>query len=104
MTNGFPLETWNLKPGIACEMKFDGSGKTPDLPWVSTTGVSYDGKTIRGVLYRYDRSQIRIVCACRGRHMSDSEFVHHAATGDYPEKNITVKPYVLGSEAASAQG
>ncbi|GLJ04992.1 hypothetical protein SUGI_0008710 [Cryptomeria japonica] len=106
MTNSPLQEVWNLKPGIACGMSFGGSGTTPDLPWVSTTGVGPNGRTICGVMYKYDANQVGIVCACHGRHMLPGEFVLHAGKTDAssPEKNIVVSPYISGSEAASAKG
>ncbi|KAI3724842.1 hypothetical protein L1987_64609 [Smallanthus sonchifolius] len=76
---GFPLEHPAIRPGIAAELKFGGSGSSPNLPWVSTTGPGPNGKTISGVTYRYSGTQIRIVCACHGSHMSPEEFVQHAS-------------------------
>lgn len=99
-------EVRNLKPGIACGMRFGGSGTTPDLPWVSTTGVGPNGRTISGVMYKYDVDQVGIVCACHGRHMLPGEFVLHAGLTEAlsTEKNIVVSPYIIGNEAASAKG
>ncbi|KAI3671026.1 hypothetical protein L1987_87672 [Smallanthus sonchifolius] len=76
---GFPLEHPAIRPGIAAELKFGGSGSSPNLPWVSTTCPGPNGKTISGVTYRYSGTQIRIVCACHGSHMSPEEFVQHAS-------------------------
>ncbi|KAH9306036.1 hypothetical protein KI387_010440 [Taxus chinensis] len=104
MKNAFPQELLNLRPDIACGMRFGRSGKTPDLPWVSKTRAGPNQRTICGVPYRYDASQLRIVCACHDRHMSRNEFVLHVniAEASNPEKNIMANPYVLGSEATSA--
>ncbi|XP_020528662.1 ninja-family protein Os05g0558800 isoform X2 [Amborella trichopoda] len=74
----FSLEGSGIRPGIAPSVKFGGSGSFPDLPWVSATGSN--GKTISGVTYKYDRNQIKIVCACHSYHMSPDEFLHHANT------------------------
>ncbi|KAI4377761.1 hypothetical protein MLD38_015339 [Melastoma candidum] len=68
-----------IKPGMAADVKFGGSGSVPNLPWVSTTGPGPNGKTISGVPYRYSVDQIRIVCACHGSHLSPEEFVRHAS-------------------------
>ncbi|XP_024959978.1 ninja-family protein mc410 isoform X5 [Cynara cardunculus var. scolymus] len=76
---GLPSEYPAIRPGIAAELKFGGSGSSPNLPWVSTTGPGPNGKTISGVTYRYSGTQIRIVCACHGSHMSPEEFVQHAS-------------------------
>ena len=65
-TEGVPPEYPAIRPGIAAELKFGGSGSSPNLPWVSTTGPGPNGKTISGVTYRYGVTQIRIVCACHG--------------------------------------
>ncbi|KAL0345201.1 UNVERIFIED_CONTAM: Ninja-family protein [Sesamum radiatum] len=74
-----------IRPGIAADLKFGGCGSYPNLPWVSTTGPGPNGKTISGVTYRYSPTQIRIVCACHGSHMSPEEFVRHAG-----EENSTL--------------
>ncbi|KAG8367378.1 hypothetical protein BUALT_Bualt16G0065800 [Buddleja alternifolia] len=79
-----PCEFPAIRPGIAAELKFGGCGTYPNLPWVSTTGSGPNGRTISGVTYRYSPTQIRIVCACHGSHMSPEEFVHHAT-----EENTT---------------
>ncbi|XVF19096.1 hypothetical protein REPUB_Repub11eG0080700 [Reevesia pubescens] len=68
-----------IKPGIAADLKFGGSGSYPNLPWVSTTGTGPHGRTISGVTYRFSANQIKIVCACHGTHMSPEEFVRHAS-------------------------
>ncbi|CAA7050092.1 unnamed protein product [Microthlaspi erraticum] len=85
-----------IKPGMAADVKFGGSGARPNLPWVSTTGSGPHGRTISGVTYRYNANQIKIVCACHGSHMSPEEFVRHASE-EYvsPESSI-------GMTAASA--
>lgn len=92
MADGVAKELANLRPGIPSGLKFGGTGSSPDLPWVSTT---VNGKTVCGVLYRFSRSQVNIVCACHGKHMSPSEFVQHAGgvEGSNPEKNIVVNPF-----------
>ncbi|XP_039113757.1 protein NINJA homolog 1-like [Dioscorea cayenensis subsp. rotundata] len=75
---GFAQEGSAIRPGIAPNVKFGGSGSYPDLPWVSTTGSGPNGKTISGVTYKYNKDQIKIVCACHGTHMTPEEFVQHA--------------------------
>ncbi|KAD6455131.1 hypothetical protein R6Q59_016419 [Mikania micrantha] len=102
---GFPPEHPAIRPGIAAEVKFGGSGSSPNLPWVSTTGPGPNGKTISGVTYRYSGTQIRIVCACHGSHMSPEEFVQHASE---EQPNLNGGPAGLPSfsnsnPAASAQ-
>ncbi|GMH03323.1 hypothetical protein Nepgr_005162 [Nepenthes gracilis] len=77
--NSFPSDYPAIRPGIAANIKFGGSGSFPDLPWVSTTGPVPYGRTISGVTYKYSSSQIRIVCACHGSHMTPEEFIQHAA-------------------------
>ncbi|VFQ67615.1 unnamed protein product [Cuscuta campestris] len=76
--NGLPRDFTAIRPGLAADVKFGGCGSYPNLPWVSTTGLGPNGKTISGVTYRYSPTQIKIVCACHGSHMSPEEFVRHA--------------------------
>ncbi|KNA10142.1 hypothetical protein SOVF_147170 [Spinacia oleracea] len=76
--NSFPSEYPAIRPGIATEMNFGGSGSFPNLPWVSTTSPGPNGRTISGVTYKYNATQIKIVCACHGIHMSPEEFIRHA--------------------------
>ncbi|CAN0900085.1 Ninja-family protein mc410 [Linum grandiflorum] len=83
--DGFSLDFSAIKPGISPDVKLGGCGSYPNLPWVSTTAPGPNGRTISGVTYRYSPSQIRIVCACHGSHMSPEEFILHAtdaATGE----------------------
>lgn len=75
----FAIDFSAIKPGIAADVKFGGSGSYPNLPWVSTTGSGPNGRTISGVTYRFNANQIRIVCACHGTHMSPEEFIQHAS-------------------------
>ena len=67
----------NLQRGMVPGLKFGGTGTAPDLPWVHTTAPN--GRTIGGVLYRFGPSQLKIVCACHGKHMSPVEFTQHAS-------------------------
>uniref|UniRef100_A0A6V7QTZ5 Ninja-family protein n=1 Tax=Ananas comosus var. bracteatus TaxID=296719 RepID=A0A6V7QTZ5_ANACO len=98
-----------IKPGIAANLKFGGSGSRPDLPWVSTTGPGPNGKTISGVTYKYNENQVKIVCACHATHMSPEEFVKHASTDgpnqeDNNNNNMNAASFPAGHHpAASAQ-
>lgn len=76
-TDGLPSEFPPIRLGLAADLKFGGCGSSPDLPWVSTTGPN--GKTISGVTYWFSPTQIKIVCACHGLHLSPDEFVLHAS-------------------------
>ncbi|KAJ9551126.1 hypothetical protein OSB04_015171 [Centaurea solstitialis] len=104
---GLPSEYPAIRPGIAAELKFGGSGSSPNLPWVSTTGPGPNGKTISGVTYRYSGTQIRIVCACHGSHMSPEEFVQHATEEQTPNPNggngSGLPSFPNSNPAASAQ-
>ncbi|XP_058114524.1 ninja-family protein mc410 [Magnolia sinica] len=92
-----------IRPGIAADLKFGGSGSYPDLPWVSTTAPGPNGKTISGVTYRYGQNQIRILCACHGSHMSPEEFVQHASSeAPNQENNAGLASFPGGNPAASA--
>uniref|UniRef100_A0A0C9RJ18 TSA: Wollemia nobilis Ref_Wollemi_Transcript_15145_2014 transcribed RNA sequence n=1 Tax=Wollemia nobilis TaxID=56998 RepID=A0A0C9RJ18_9CONI len=105
MADGLSQEVWNIRPGIAPGLKFGGTGNLPDLPWVSTTGRGPNGKTISGVMYRYNRTQVRIVCACHGRHMAPNEFVQHANDADVSnaDNNVVGNSFPNGNQATSAQ-
>ncbi|KAI3910855.1 hypothetical protein MKW98_022542 [Papaver atlanticum] len=94
-----------IKSGMAPGLKFGGCGSYPDLPWVSTTGPSPNGRTISGVTYKYDKNQMRIVCACHGTHMSPEEFVLHASSSDKPnpDNNAGLASFPNNSPAASAK-
>ncbi|KAG2238129.1 hypothetical protein Bca52824_092649 [Brassica carinata] len=96
ISTAFSFDFSAIKPGMAADVKFGGSGARPNLPWVSTTGSGPHGRTISGVTYRYNANQIKIVCACHGSHMSPEEFVRHASE-EYvsPESSV-------GMSAASA--
>ncbi|KAJ7569186.1 hypothetical protein O6H91_01G065100 [Diphasiastrum complanatum] len=71
-------EPYNLRLGLASEQMFGGTGSSPDLPWVSTSGEGENGKPVIGVVYRRHQGPLQIVCACHGKHMSPGEFVQHA--------------------------
>ncbi|KAL3532504.1 hypothetical protein ACH5RR_006025 [Cinchona calisaya] len=96
----FPSEYPTIKPGIAADLKFGGCGSYPNLPWVSTTAPGPNGRTISGVTYRYSPTQIRIVCACHGLHMSPEEFVRHA--GEEPTNQDTSTGILPNSNPATS--
>ncbi|KAL5230372.1 hypothetical protein ABZP36_029148 [Zizania latifolia] len=102
---GLSLMGSAIRPGIAPNVKFGGSGSYPDLPWVSTTGTGPNGRTISGVTYKFGRNEVKIVCACHGTHMTPEEFIQHAASADAPgqENSTTLPAFPVGNEAASAQ-
>ncbi|CAN6350228.1 unnamed protein product [Urochloa humidicola] len=99
-----PLMGSAIRPGIAPNVKFGGSGSYPDLPWVSATGTGPNGKTISGVTYKFGRNEVKIVCACHGTHMSPEEFMRHASA-DAPaqENSETLPAFPVGNQAASAE-
>lgn len=78
-------------------------GSMAELPWVSTTGVGPNGKTINGVMYISNTRQARIVCSCHGKHMSPAEFVQHSGSTDLsnPERNILVNPFPFLNQLGS---
>lgn len=99
-----PSEFPTIRPGLAADLKFGGSGSYPNLPWVSTTGPGPNGRTISGVTYRYNPTQIRIVCACHGSHMSPEEFVRHASEEQTSQEgDAAVSSFPSSNPAASAQ-
>ncbi|CAM8923495.1 unnamed protein product [Rhodiola kirilowii] len=93
-----------IKPGIAADIKFGGSGSCPNLPWVSTTGPGPNGRTISGVTYRFSLTKIKIVCACHGSHLTPEEFVRHASD-EFANQNLSscFGPFPNNNPAASAQ-
>lgn len=101
--DGLPSEFPAIKPGLAADVKFGGCGSYPNLPWVSTTGSGPNGKTISGVTYRFSATQIKIVCACHGSHMSPEEFVRHASEETTQDVGSGVTSFPNSNSAASAQ-
>ncbi|PWA77251.1 ninja-family protein [Artemisia annua] len=100
---GVPPKYPAIRPGIAAELRFGGSGSSPNPPWVSTTGSGPNGKTIS--CDRYSGSQMRIVCACHGSHLSPEEFVQHASE-EQPNQNSGssgLPSFPNSNPAASAQ-
>lgn len=103
-TEGLSLDFSAIKPGIASDLKFGGSGSYPNLPWVSTTGTGPHGRTISGVTYRFSANQIKIVCACHGTHMSPEEFIRHASEEcTNPDNNNGLAIFSSTNPATSAQ-
>ncbi|XP_039037214.1 ninja-family protein mc410-like isoform X2 [Hibiscus syriacus] len=101
---GLTLDFSAIKPGIAADLKFGGSGSYPNLPWVSTTGTGPHGRSISGVTYRFSANQIKIVCACHGAHMSSEEFVRHASEEcTNPDNNNGLTTFPVTNHAASSQ-
>ncbi|XP_042042293.1 ninja-family protein mc410-like [Salvia splendens] len=99
-----PSEFPAIRPGITADLKFGGCGSYPNLPWVSTNGSGPNGRTISGVTYKYSPTQIKIVCACHGSHMSPDEFIQHANEENNSADAGTGLPSLSGSNpAASAQ-
>ncbi|GAA0174694.1 hypothetical protein LIER_28029 [Lithospermum erythrorhizon] len=102
--DSIPSEYPDIRPGLAADIKFGGSGSCPNLPWVSTTGPGPNGKTISGVTYRFSPTQIKIVCACHGSHMSPEEFIRHASEGQtHPDAGTSTSTVPSSNPAASAQ-
>lgn len=95
------LEGPNVQPGMVENEK---RASILDLPWVSTTGVGPNGKTINGVMYISKTKQVRLVCSCHGNHMSPTEFVEHSGSTDLsnPERSIVVNPFPFLNQLAPA--
>lgn len=103
-TEGFISELPSIRPGIAADLKFGGCGSKPNLPWVSAKGPGPNGKTISGVTYRFSPTEIKIVCACHGTHMSPEDFVRHAGEEDTrPDSGSGLAALPNNNPAASAQ-
>lgn len=80
-----------LKPVNPC-LKGDAMDILRQMPSVTTTGDGPSGKKIEGLLYKYRRGQVCIVCVCHGSFLSPAEFVMHAGGKEVenPMKHITV--------------
>lgn len=74
--------------------------KIEDMPKVYTT---ISGPKINGYLSKYNKEEIRILCACHAVSMTPAQFIKHAGGGDvaFPERYITVKPPVGDGEVAN---
>lgn len=103
VVEGFRHDGSAIKPGVASNLQFGGCGSFPDLPWVSATGPGPKGKTISGVTYKYSKTQIKVVCACHGFHMSPEEFLRHASADAMNPKNSTSLASVTSSPSGSVQ-
>ncbi|GMJ05811.1 LITTLE NINJA, ABI five binding protein 2 [Hibiscus trionum] len=70
----------------------DGMAIMKQMPSVTTTGDGPNGRKIEGILYKYNKEQVHIVCVCHGKFLSPEEFVMHAGGTDVanPMKHITV--------------
>ena len=104
VAEGGSHEGATIRPGIAPDVKFGGSGSYPDLPWVSTTASGPNGRTISGVTYKYNQNEVRIVCACHGTHMTPEKFVQHASADiPNPDNNTVPASFPSNNPAASAK-
>ncbi|KAL3649287.1 hypothetical protein CASFOL_005690 [Castilleja foliolosa] len=68
------------------------------MPCVSTTGNGPNGRTIRGFLYKYTKTEVSIVCVCHGSSFSPAGFVEHAGGVDisHPLRHITIVGQAFG--------
>lgn len=66
----------------------------PRMPCVSATGNGPNGRTVTGFLYRYNKTEVSIMCVCHGSSFSPAGFVEHAGGVDiaHPLRHITVVP------------
>ena len=91
-----PAETEHERPSK--KVKVLGNDPTTSMEmWkqmrsVTTIGDGPNGKRIEGLLYRYRKGQVSIVCICHGNFLSPAEFVKHAGGTDVanPMKHINV--------------
>ncbi|XP_059440912.1 ninja-family protein 6-like isoform X1 [Corylus avellana] len=82
-----------IKVSRGCS-QHNGMDVMKQMPSVTTTGDGPNGKRIEGVLYKYMKGQVSIVCVCHGSFLSPAEFVKHAGGKDVenPMKHINVCP------------
>lgn len=85
----YPSKKVKITNGIVLDNGMDVMTK---MPSVATTGDGPNGRKIEGFLYKYNRSQVSIVCLCHGNFLSPAEFIRHAGGTDVanPMKHITV--------------
>ncbi|ONK60354.1 uncharacterized protein A4U43_C08F17380 [Asparagus officinalis] len=80
---------------LKMETRGIGVSEMEEMPCVSTTGNSPNGKRVEGFLYKYRKGEeVRIVCVCHGSFLTPAEFVRHAGLGDvdHPLRHIVVNP------------
>ncbi|CAL5327040.1 unnamed protein product [Camellia sinensis] len=67
------------------------------MPRVTTTGNGPNGRKIKGLLYKYAKGHVSIVCVCHGVFLTPAEFVKHAGGSDVenPMKLINIVPGTL---------
>ncbi|KAI4343972.1 hypothetical protein L6164_011254 [Bauhinia variegata] len=70
----------------------DSSENLRQMPTVSTTGDGPNGKRIEGVLYKYLKGDVWIVCVCHGHFFTPAGFVKHAGAKNVenPMRRISV--------------
>ncbi|KAK9034478.1 hypothetical protein V6N11_050642 [Hibiscus sabdariffa] len=70
----------------------DGMALMKIMPSVTTIGDGPGGRKIKGILYKYTKEQVIIVCVCHAKFLSPEEFVKHAGGKDVanPMKHISV--------------
>ncbi|XP_052176645.1 uncharacterized protein LOC127790949 [Diospyros lotus] len=67
------------------------------MPIVTTSGGHPNGKEIKGILYKFLKEQVTIVCLCHGTFLTPAEFVKHAGGDelDNPMKLILVSKPIM---------
>lgn len=67
------------------------------MPSVTTTGNGPSGRKIKGLLYKFVKGHVSIVCVCHGVFLTPAEFVKHAGGSDVenPMKLINIVPGTL---------
>ncbi|XP_014506636.2 ninja-family protein 2-like isoform X2 [Vigna radiata var. radiata] len=106
----WPSECMIEKPAkklkhVSSYHKSDAMNIVREMPCVITAGDDTTGKRIEGLLYKYKRGQVCIVCVCHGCFLSPTEFVMHAGGKEVtdPMKHITVSSdsfYINGDGTA----
>lgn len=61
------------------------------MPTVSTNGGIPNGNRIQGILYKYVKCTVSIVCVCHGKFLTPGEFVKHAGGSDVEEPMKYIK-------------
>lgn len=90
-------DTTNPPPKVVSNPGRDGAASTLQMPCVSATGNGPNGRTITGLLYKYTKSEVSIMCVCHGSFFSPAEFVEHAGGVDvtHPLRHITIVPSAI---------
>ncbi|PKU77566.1 Ninja-family protein AFP3 [Dendrobium catenatum] len=96
-SNSNETKTIKLDESYLKNKKKEMEGK---MLYVTAKGDGPDGKTITGLLYRYTKVEVSIMCVCHGQSFSPAEFLGHAGNShtSRPLRQIVVVPSPAGEK------